>query len=66
MRSSIEFFLSADNTNDMKEKVCAEWKRLTNNPDAELPSGTEIRMTQAKEGDLTYMVYVTIRTKLGD
>lgn len=66
MRASIDFFVSASDTNEMKDKVLAEWKRLTNDPNAEIPSGTEVRMRQEKEGDSTYMVYVTVRAKIGE
>lgn len=66
MRASIDFFVSASNTQELEEKVLAEWRRLTNDASAELPSSTEVRMRQAAEGDLTYMVYVTVRTKVGN
>lgn len=66
MRASIDFFVSANNTSEMKDKVLAEWRRLTGDPSAEMPPGTEVRMRQEKEGDSTYMVYVTVRAKVGD
>lgn len=66
MRASIDFFVSANSTSEMKEKVVAEWRRLTNDPKAEIPSATEVRMRQEKEGDSTYMVYVTVRAKVGE
>lgn len=66
MRASIDFFVSANTTDEMQEKVVAEWQRLTNDPNAKLPSATEVRMRQATEGDLTYMVYVTVKAKVGE
>lgn len=66
MRASIDFFISASNVKEMKDKVIAEWRRITDNPSADLPSGTEVRMRQEKEGDSTYMVYVTVKTKVGE
>ena len=66
MRASIDFFVSANSTQEAEKKVLAEWRRLTDNLEADLPSSTEVRMQQATEGDLTYMVYVTIKTKIGN
>lgn len=66
MRALIDFFVSANSTSQAMEKVLEEWRRITNDPTAEVPSGAEIRMKQEKEGNLTYTVYVTIRTKIGE
>ena len=65
MRASVYFTVKAQTIKEIKEKALSEWKRITQDVDAEFPSSTELRMQQNID-DSTYIAHITIQTKLGE
>ena len=66
MRASVDFTVKAQTIHEVKEKALSEWKRITQDVDAQFPPSTELRMQQSEEDNETYVARITIQTKLGE
>jgi hypothetical protein len=66
MRASVDFTVKAQTIDEVKEKALSEWKRVTQDIDAQFPPSTELRMQQSEEDDATYVARIIIQTKLGE
>ena len=66
MRASVDFTVKAQTIDEVKEKALSEWKRVTQDTDAQFPPSTELRMQQESEGSKTYTAHVIVQTKLGE
>ena len=66
MRASVDFTVKAKTIHEVKEKALSEWKRITQDVDAQFPPSTELRMQQSEEDNATYVARITIQTKLGE
>ena len=63
MRATVEFTLSGNNFQELREQAEAKWKKLANNTEATLPLSAEIYVIESGEN---LEARVTVRTKIGE
>ena len=63
MRATVEFIVSGNNFQELRERAEDKWQRLADDAEATLPLSAEIRITEA---DASLEARVTVRTKIGE
>jgi hypothetical protein len=63
VRATVEFTLSGNNFQELREQAEAKWKKLANNTEATLPLSAEIYVIESGEN---LEARVTVRTKIGE
>jgi hypothetical protein len=63
VRATVEFIVSGNNFQELRERAEDKWQRLADDAEATLPLSAEIRITEA---DASLEARVTVRTKIGE
>lgn len=64
MRATITIETTATTTEDALQRLAAEWRRITGDSSADLPTDSELFMENSSGEQSTYNVTFTARTKL--
>jgi len=62
MRATVEFTVSGNDFQELREQAEFKWKKLANDSDATLPISAEMNITEL---DALLNAKVTVRTKVG-